>query len=125
LEEGSGSRLAPILTIVTMVPHQPQQNSALVDCTRYRFGLGFSVGVVSGYVGLRQDSSQTTGRLMRWLAGKIRRFLWAEDGPTAAEYAIVLMLIFIVCITAIKLFGQKASSSFGNSSNSINTVVGG
>jgi pilus assembly protein Flp/PilA len=63
------------------------------------------------------------GHRMKSLAGTIHRFLLAEDGPTAAEYAIVLMFAFIVCITSIALFGQKVFHSFGNSSSSINTVI--
>ena len=31
---------------------------------------------------------------------KLRRFLIAEDGPTAIEYALMLALIVIVCVAA-------------------------
>jgi len=51
---------------------------------------------------------------MRFLAEKVRRFLVSEDGPTAVEYAIMLALIIIVCLTAINALGTSASTSFSN-----------
>jgi len=49
---------------------------------------------------------------MKWLAQKVRRFLVSEDGPTAVEYAVMLALIVIVCLTAIQAIGTNASSTF-------------
>jgi pilus assembly protein Flp/PilA len=49
---------------------------------------------------------------MKSLSQKVRRFLVAEDGPTAVEYAVMLALIVIVCLTAISSVGTKASSTF-------------
>jgi pilus assembly protein Flp/PilA len=49
---------------------------------------------------------------MKSLALKLRRFLVSEDGPTAVEYAVMLALIVIVCLTAITSLGTKASSEF-------------
>ncbi len=49
---------------------------------------------------------------MKSLALKLRRFLVSEDGPTAVEYAVMLALIVIVCLTAISSIGTKASSTF-------------
>lgn len=45
---------------------------------------------------------------------KIQKFLKSEDGPTAVEYAIMLALIVIVCLTAITSIGTNASSTFQN-----------
>ncbi|HUT13762.1 MAG TPA: Flp family type IVb pilin [Thermoguttaceae bacterium] len=50
---------------------------------------------------------------------KIVRFLASEEGPTAVEYAMVLMLIFMVCLSAITLIGQATSGNFEASSSSI------
>ena len=49
---------------------------------------------------------------MKLLALKLRHFLVAEDGPTAVEYAVMLALIVIVCLTAIQSIGTKANSAF-------------
>jgi len=42
------------------------------------------------------------------------RFLKSEDGPTAVEYAVMLALIVVVCITAIGSIGTNASAVFSN-----------
>lgn len=49
---------------------------------------------------------------MKSLAKKMQRFLVSEDGPTAVEYAVMLALIIIVCLTAISSIGTKASATF-------------
>ena len=48
-----------------------------------------------------------------WFA-RAARFLREEDGPTAVEYAVMLALIIVVCITAITTLGTNASSTFSN-----------
>ena len=49
---------------------------------------------------------------MKSLALKVQRFLVSEDGPTAVEYAVMLALIIIVCLTAITAVGTKAAAKF-------------
>jgi pilus assembly protein Flp/PilA len=39
-------------------------------------------------------------------------FMREEDGPTAVEYAVMLALIIVVCLTAITIIGQKANQTF-------------
>jgi pilus assembly protein Flp/PilA len=56
---------------------------------------------------------------MKWLAQKVRRFLVSEDGPTAVEYAVMLALIVIVCLTAIQAIGTNASSTFQSIANTL------
>jgi len=51
---------------------------------------------------------------MRLLAKKVHRFLVSEDGPTAVEYAVMLALIIIVCLTAITQLGQQVNTTFTN-----------
>ena len=45
---------------------------------------------------------------------RIQRFLDAEDGPTAVEYAVMLALIVVVCIGAITTLGSNANKVFSN-----------
>jgi len=52
--------------------------------------------------------------LMKTLALKVQRFLTSEDGPTAVEYAVMLALIVIVCLTAIQSIGTNANTTFNN-----------
>ena len=49
---------------------------------------------------------------MKSLAKKVQRFLASEDGPTAVEYAVMLALIVIVCLTAISSLGDAAKNTF-------------
>jgi pilus assembly protein Flp/PilA len=56
---------------------------------------------------------------MKSLAQKVQRFLASEDGPTAVEYAVMLALIVIVCLTAISAIGSKASTTFSNVSSQL------
>src|SRR4051794_11177296 len=51
---------------------------------------------------------------MKSLALKMQRFLVSEDGPTAVEYAVMLALIVIVCLTAIRTIGTNANTTFDN-----------
>jgi pilus assembly protein Flp/PilA len=56
---------------------------------------------------------------MKSFALKMQRFLKSEDGPTAVEYAVMLALIIIVCLTAINSLGTNAKTTFNNVANSI------
>lgn len=56
---------------------------------------------------------------MKNLAKKMQRFLVSEDGPTAVEYAVMLALIIIVCLTAINSIGTNANTTFTNVGNSL------
>lgn len=49
----------------------------------------------------------------------LQQFLLEEDGPTAVEYAVMLALIVIVCLTAISSIGTNASTTFGNVASSL------
>jgi pilus assembly protein Flp/PilA len=45
-------------------------------------------------------------------ANTVKRFLVSEDGPTAVEYAVMLALIIVVCLTAIQAVGTNANAKF-------------
>jgi pilus assembly protein Flp/PilA len=51
---------------------------------------------------------------MRRLRQLIRIFVRNEDGPTAVEYAVMLALIVLVCMSAIKTLGSNAKTTFTN-----------
>ncbi|MHB8973489.1 MAG: Flp family type IVb pilin [Pirellulaceae bacterium] len=51
---------------------------------------------------------------MKNLALKVQRFIVSEDGPTAVEYAVMLALIIVVCLTAITAIGTRANTTFQN-----------
>lgn len=56
---------------------------------------------------------------MKSLAVKLYRFLKSEDGPTAVEYAIMLSLIVVVCLSAISTIGANANSKFQQIASSL------
>ena len=59
---------------------------------------------------------------MKTLALRIQRFLKSEDGPTAVEYAVMLSLIIVVCLTAVSSIGKQASTTFTNVANQLGTA---
>ena len=56
---------------------------------------------------------------MRRLLQQVVRFLGCEEGPTAVEYAVMLALIIVVCLTAISTVGTRAKGQFTNISGSL------
>jgi pilus assembly protein Flp/PilA len=56
-----------------------------------------------------------------WLKSVVN-FLQREDGPTAVEYAVMLALIIVVCITAITAIGTNANKTFYNVASNLTTA---
>jgi pilus assembly protein Flp/PilA len=55
-----------------------------------------------------------------YLAGWLRaKFGETERGASLVEYALLLALIAVVCIAAVTLLGQKASSKFNSIEGSL------
>jgi len=59
--------------------------------------------------------------MLRRFVRQAVNFLQNEDGPTAVEYAVMLALIIVVCITAITTLGSNANNSFSY----VGTKLGG
>jgi pilus assembly protein Flp/PilA len=60
--------------------------------------------------------------MLRQVIRSFRNLLENEDGPTAVEYAVMLALIIVVCISAISLLGQNANSTFTSVGNTIGSA---
>ena len=58
---------------------------------------------------------------MRKFSQTLVSFLKDESGPTAVEYAVMLALIIVVCITAVTTLGSNANNTFSYTSS----VIGG
>jgi pilus assembly protein Flp/PilA len=56
---------------------------------------------------------------MNSLIQKVRRFLASEDGPTAVEYAVMLALILVACITVVSTLGTNVSKTFSTVGSSV------
>jgi pilus assembly protein Flp/PilA len=59
--------------------------------------------------------------MVKQLVSMTRDFLADESGPTAVEYAVMLALIIVVCITAITALGTNTNNTFSY----VATKVGG
>ena len=57
------------------------------------------------------------------LSQQVIDFLRSEDGPTAVEYAVMLALIIVVCITAITALGTNANNSFSYTGTQVGKVA--
>jgi len=63
---------------------------------------------MSSNAGAFDDSEEA----MKNFASKVKRFLKSEDGPTAVEYAVMLSLIIVICLSAVRTVGTNASATF-------------
>jgi pilus assembly protein Flp/PilA len=57
---------------------------------------------------------------VEFLATWLRARFDSERGASLVEYALLVALIAVVCIAAITLLGNNASSKFNNTASSIN-----
>jgi pilus assembly protein Flp/PilA len=57
------------------------------------------------------------------MSNAVARFLMHEDGPTAVEYAVMLAMIIVVCITAITALGTNTNKTFTLVSNTVATTA--
>ena len=58
---------------------------------------------------------------MRKFTQAVVNFINDESGPTAVEYAVMLALIIVVCITAVTTLGTNANNTFSY----VGTKIGG
>jgi pilus assembly protein Flp/PilA len=61
---------------------------------------------------------------MRKLGQALVNFLKREDGPTAVEYAVMLALIIVVCITAITTLGTNTNKTFTSVGAAVGNIAG-
>ena len=51
----------------------------------------------------------------------LRQFVVSEDGPTAVEYAVMLALILVACITVVTSLGKSISGTFSSVNSSLSS----
>jgi pilus assembly protein Flp/PilA len=56
---------------------------------------------------------------MNLIKSRIHRFLTSEDGPTAVEYAVMLALILVACITIVSQLGSSVNGTFTTVNSSL------
>jgi pilus assembly protein Flp/PilA len=52
--------------------------------------------------------------LVQKIISRVHRFLINDDGPTAVEYAVMLALILVACITIVQSLGTSVSGVFSS-----------
>ena len=50
---------------------------------------------------------------------RLRRLIRDESGPTAVEYAVMLALIIVVCLTSIRFIGTAADNTFNDAADAL------
>jgi pilus assembly protein Flp/PilA len=80
-----------------------------------------SFSMIAAVTKVADDPQPLLETSMKSLANSVRRFLVSEDGPTAVEYAVMLALIVIVCLTAISTVGTNAQQTFNDVANQLGT----
>jgi pilus assembly protein Flp/PilA len=82
------------------------------------------LAIIHDHAGISQGTQVSIERTypMRKFAERVANFMKREDGPTAVEYAVMLALIIVVCITAITALGTNANKTFTNVSNTLANV---
>ena len=48
-----------------------------------------------------------------------KRFIQEEEGATAVEYAVMIVLIIVVCLAVISTLGKNVSSAFQTVADSL------
>ena len=56
---------------------------------------------------------------MKTLVKKLRHFLRQCGGPTAVEYAVLLVLVIFGAMTAVSLLGENLSNSLGSAAGAL------
>jgi len=60
---------------------------------------------------------------MTSLLNKLSRLFHDESGPTAVEYAVMVMLVILVCLTGITIIGQSSATRWENSNTAIEKAI--
>jgi pilus assembly protein Flp/PilA len=58
---------------------------------------------------------------MKNLVSRFRHFVVSEDGPTAVEYAVMLALILVACITIVTNLGTTVSGTFSKVNSTLSS----
>lgn len=49
---------------------------------------------------------------MQWIRSFGKRLFRRDDGVAAVEYAVMLALIIVVCLTAVRTIGRQSNKTF-------------
>jgi len=55
------------------------------------------------------------------LLERVRKFIDSEDGPTDVEYAVMMALIIVVCVSTITTLGTNTKTTYTTAGNAAKT----
>ena len=58
-----------------------------------------------------------------YIAGVLRHARHSERGAALVEYALLLALIAIICLTAVDFFGSEVTDSFDSTGRSVEAAT--
>ncbi|MBE0576193.1 MAG: Flp family type IVb pilin [Desulfuromonadales bacterium] len=50
----------------------------------------------------------------------LKKFIQEEEGATAVEYAVMIVLIIVVCLATITLLGTRVENAFNRVAQTLN-----
>src|SRR5271157_6435089 len=89
--------------------------------TRQRQAHCIALGEAASGLSYRQFRCMYKEISMSGMISRVQRFLTSEDGPTAVEYAVMLALILVACISIVTTLGKSVSSTFSTVNTSLSS----
>jgi len=89
--------------------------------TSYRQVHCIALGEAASSLSYRQFRCLFKEISMQGMISRVQRFLTSEDGPTAVEYAVMLALILVACISIVTTLGKSISSTFSTVNTSLSS----
>ncbi len=74
---------------------------------------------VRGLTGLEKRATPLGERSMHRVSSSVFRFLVDDSGPAAVEYAVLMMVIFLIVIGSIGSLGQTTAALFQSNANKL------
>ena len=85
---------------------------------------------LSAFNGMEALSAEVPGRavlprkgVQRTRMRVLRALRRDERGQGLVEYALIIVLIAVVCIASLNYFGQKTNNSLSNTANTVGNVL--
>jgi pilus assembly protein Flp/PilA len=71
---------------------------------------------------MREPPTLSCGSVsVRNVTKRVLEFIVSEDGPTAVEYAVMLALILVACITIVTNLGTTVSGTFSKVNSTLSS----
>jgi pilus assembly protein Flp/PilA len=62
----------------------------------------------------QKSYNQKQEDVMQAIGSSLKKFLASEDGPTTVEYAVMLALVIVLCLTALQAISTNARTTLAS-----------